>query len=679
MLIKMRKLVAGSLLVLMCVSSPHAVLAEGTVTPNFKNVDIESLIGTIAKHTGKNFVIDPRVKAKVTIVSSSPMDAKELYEVFLSALQVHGYSAVPSGNVIKIVPDVTAKQGPVPELSSDVLDSDQLVTHVFKIQHVPAAQLVPILRPLVPQQGHLAAYAATNSLIITDRGANINRIRNIINRIDRPDSDEVEVVALRHASASEVVRILNSLQARSAQGVSTPGSVRLAADERTNGVLISGDRSSRLRIRALIANLDTPLETGGNTRVVYLRYASAKDLLNILKGVSQGQAKVGVSSGTGNTGNKSSVPVQSTPQPVASSVSNRSNNNNKKGDNVDIQADEHTNSLIITAPPDAMKNILAVIRQLDIRRAQVLVEAIIAEISESKARALGASFGVNGSDSGDRPIGYSNLGGGLNELAGAVANPSNPALSSGFSMVLGQSGSGGVDFGFLLRAIASDAKNNILSTPSIVTVDNQEAEIVVGSNVPFVTGSQLSSSNSNPFQTIERKDVGLTLKVKPQINEGDTIKMEISQEVSNVDNGANTRAADIITSRRSINTTVLVEDGQTLVLGGLIDENQRNSYEKVPLLGDIPIIGKLFQYRNSDSSKRNLMVFIRPVILRDPHSGSLKSGEKYSLLRAQQMEMNNDKRSLLQGDVPVLPELIVRYIPLPENADQPSKAKQSDE
>jgi general secretion pathway protein D len=647
--------------------------ADNTFTLNLTNTDIQSLIATVSKQTGRNFVVDPRVKAKVTVISTDPVDADGLYEVFLSVLQVHGYSAVPAGDLIKIVPDVTAKQGPVPILGDDADSSDQLVTQVIKVINVPAAQLVPILRPMVPQQGHLAAYAATNSLIITDRSSNIQRLTAIIDRIDVPDNEEIEVVRLNHAAASEIVNTLNALQRNNLGGAQGPGAVQLVADERTNSILISGDRAARVRTRGLIAHLDTPIESGGNTRVVYLKYANAEDMVSILQGVSQGQAKVGATTDSGAAGVvQPTVPQQNGQQNAAvnnavNPVPQQQNNAvqarsavDSGTSNVDIQADANTNSLIITAPADEMQNILAVIRQLDIRRAQVLVEAVIAEITEDNTREFGINFLIDGRDK-DVPVGYSNLGGvtdGALAIAGALDNDLPPAsLGSGISLALGRFGSGEIDFGFLVRAIASDADNNILSTPSLMTLDNEEAEIVVGSNVPFVTGQQLSANNDNPFQTIERQDIGLTLKVKPQINEGNTIKMELEQEVSNVNTTALTGASDIVTSKRSIKTTVLVEDGQTLVLGGLIDDQIADVEEKVPLLGDIPILGNLFRYRSTQKTKQNLLIFLHPVIMRDSDTASQYSNSKYNSLRTQQTLYRQEKDSSLQREKPFLPDL----------------------
>ncbi len=623
------------LFTLLAVLSSSVAAAE-TFTLNLKNTDIHSLIETVSKQSGKNFVVDPRVKAKVTVISSHSVDGPELYQIFLSVLQVHGYSAVPSGDIVKIVPDVNAKQGAVPMLTRRNDDTDQLVTHVIQVQNVPAAQLVPILRPLVPQQGHLAAYAATNALIITDRAANIDRMARIVRRIDVPDNDEIEVVRLEHASAAEVVRILGTLQqtiaAKGAVGAA-PGAPKLAADERTNSVLISGDRAARLRLRGLIAHLDTPLGSGGNTRVIYLRYANAEDLVAILKGVQESQAK------------------QDAPKGKAPDV---------RKNELDIQADEHTNSLIVTGPPDALRNLEAVIRQLDIRRAQVLVEAIIAEISENNSRQLGVSWIIDGSTD-DKPAGAINLGGTVGTALGLrqlTAVPDGSIL--GLGVFSRDRNNPGTNFALLLRALAADANNNILSTPSLVTLDNQEAQIVVGQNVPFVTGQFTDTGSGsgavNPFQTIERQDIGVTLKVKPQINEGSTIKLDIEQEVSTVAS-TSVSASDLITNKRSIQTTVLVDDGQTLVLGGLINDELRDRQEKVPLLGDIPIIGRLFQYRSTEKVKQNLMVFLHPKILRDIQAGNTYTGEKYNYLRAQQLVADERGIGLLTDEIPILPEL----------------------
>jgi general secretion pathway protein D len=616
------------------VSAP--ALAE-PFTLNLQNAELRSLIQTVSKRTGRNFIVDPRVNAKVTVVSSTPVNDRELYDVFLSVLAVHGYAAVPQGDVTKIVPAVAAKQDAIP--SGETQSGSQLVTRVVTVEHVNAAQLVPILRPLLPQEGHLAAYQPTNRLIVTDSGANIQRIMQIIDRVDRPVESDIDVVRLEHASASEVVRILGQLASQAQQGQDqTGGRARLAADTRSNSVLISGSREERLRMRGLIANLDTPLEREGNTRVMYLKYANAEDMTDILQGVNEAEVSNGDQSGQG--GNATS-----------------------NDDGVVIQADTNTNALIMTGPLDRLEGLESIVRQLDIRRAQVLVEAIIAEISQDKARELGVQFvAADTSGSGDRPAALTSFGtGGSNilEIATESALPGSGLTLGGLS-----EGSGGTDFGVLIRALASDANNNILSTPSLVTLDNEEAEIVVGQNVPFVTGSfssnQTGGSATNPFQTIERRDVGITLKVKPQINEGDTVKMNIEQEVSSLSSSAQT-TADVVTNKRSLKTTVLVKDDQTLVLGGLIDDTVRTTDERVPLLGDIPVLGRLFQYQRTNKIKQNLMVFLHPRILREKQLADYYTGEKYNYMRAEQIDRQRRKQTLMIDDLPELPELELRH------------------
>lgn len=606
-------------------------------TLNLQNAELRSLIQTVSKRTGRNFIVDPRVNAKISVVSSTPVNDRELYDVFLAVLSVHGYAAVPQGDVTKIVPAVAAKQDAIP--SGDTQSGSQLVTRVVTIEHVNAAQLVPILRPLLPQQGHLAAYQPTNRLIVTDSASNIQRLIRIIGRVDRPMESDIDVVRLDHASASEVVRILGQLENQPQQGQQQSGGrTRLAADTRTNSVLISGGREARLRMRGLIANLDTPLEREGNTRVMYLKYANAEDMTDILDGVNEAEGNNGEPSGQGGSANR-------------------------KANDVVIQADANTNALIMTGPPDRLGGLESIVRQLDIRRAQVLVEAIIAEISQDKAREIGVQFvAADTSGNGDRPAALTSFGsGGSNilEIATQSALPDNGLTLGGLS-----EGSSGTDFGVLIRALASDANNNILSTPSLVTLDNEEAEIVVGQNVPFVTGSfssnQTGGSATNPFQTIERRDVGITLKVKPQINEGDTVKMDIEQEVSSISSSTQT-TADVVTNKRSLKTTVLVQDDQTLVLGGLIDDTVRTTNERVPLLGDIPVLGRLFRYQRTNKIKQNLMVFLHPRILRDKRLANHYTGEKYSYMRAEQADRRRRQNTLMIEELPKLPELELRH------------------
>lgn len=619
------------------------------VTLNLKDANISAVISTVSEVTGKNFIVDPRVKGKVTIISSRPMSSEELYQVFLSILEVHGFSAIEMGSVTKIVPNASAKQGALPLASDEEPgEGDEVVTRVIELKSVAAAQLVPILRPLVPQQGHLAAYAASNILIISDHAANIERLTKIIRRIDTPSSDEIEVISLHHASAAEVVRILDSLeqQAKTKKGQATDVPV-LIADERTNSILVGGARSGRLRLRAIISHLDTPLASVGNTRVVYLHYARAKDLVPLLTGVS------------------TSVEQQ------------KGKSAKPNGDlKVSIQADESTNALVITASPSMFRSLETVVKQLDVRRAQVKVESVIAEVSENLSAELGVQWIFDGTPGGEGPVGLSNFGGNnsLATIGGTIAAGGVPAIDNGLTLGVGVFDSASVNFAALIRALKGDGTTNILSTPTLVTLDNEEAEIVVGENVPFITGSYSStgggSTPTNPFQTITRENVGITLKIKPQINEGDAVKMDIEQSVDSL-SASSVGAADLITNTRSIKTSVIVDDGQLIVLGGLLEDNVKESVQKVPLLGDIPLLGLLFKYKTTTNDKKNLMVFLRPIIIRDAAMATQLTTGKYNLMREQQQRVRDKGLLLIPDDhSPLLPP-IDEYLALPPALKQP--------
>jgi general secretion pathway protein D len=627
-----------------------------TVTLNLKDADIGALISTVAEVSNKNFIVDPRVKGKVTVISSRPMNSDEVYQVFLSILKVHGFAAVPSGEVIKIIPDVNAKQEDIPTTTeSEPGVGDEMVTRVIQVDNVAAAQLVPILRPLVPQQGHLAAYPATNVLIISDRASNVERLFTIIRRIDQVSDSEIEVIPLTHASAAEVVRVLTTLTRSSAVG-KAPGAGGeqqvMVADERTNSVLLGGDRADRLRLRAIISHLDTPQDSGGNTDVVYLRYAEAKEIVTVLMGVGK-------------------IEEQESGQPKGATATS------KRGGSFDIQADESTNALVITAPPDIMRTLKRVISQLDIRKAQVLVEAIIAEVSGDVAKDLGVQWLFSGGrNGGETPIGivnFTNSGSTISDVVNGVADVASggslPAAAGNVLLGFGDvSKDNNFNYVAIMNALASDTNTNVLSTPTLVTLDNEEAEIVIGRNVPFLTGSFTSTgagdSATNPFQTIQRQDVGLTLKIKPQINEGSALRLDIEQEVSSIAPSV-AGASDIVTKKRAIKTNVMVDDGQIVVLGGLIEETVGEDEQKVPLLGDIPLLGNLFKSRATDVTKTNLMVFIHPVILRDSSVASHYTNNKYNYIRALQMNEDADGVDLMPGKQhPVLPD-IDQYTPVP--------------
>ncbi len=622
--------------------SPKAAAAGAgnTITLNFTEADIRTIIEAVSKHTGMNFIIDPRVKGKVTIISQRPMNADQVYQVFQSVLKVHGFAAIPGKDAVKIVPDVNAKQDAIDTVSGlQGVDSDELVTQVIEVKHVNASQLVPILRPLVPQRGHLAAVPLSNVMIISDSANNIARLAQIIRRIDTATGDEIEIIPLQHASATELVRILNQLGSADPKAATGP---KVVADDRTNSLLVSGEKSARLNIKALIMHLDTPLEIGGNTHVIYLRNAVAKDLVPVLTGVSQSVAK-GAKGGAAPASSGGAV-----------------------GDIV-IQADENTNALVITAPPDVFRSLKTVISQLDVRRAQVLVEAVIAEVSEEASREIGVQWAVDGRDGGNA-VGLVNFT--LGTPLTAFANLENPPVAAGLNIGFGDF-TGTTKLAALITALAGDSHSNVLATPSLMTLDNEEAEIVVGQNVPFVTGSFTntgSSTPSNPFQTIQREDVGLTLKIKPQINEGDAIKIEVTQEVSSI--APSSAASDIITNKRSIKTNLLVDDGQIVVLGGLLQDDLVEAEQKVPGLGDIPLLGWLFRYQRTTKVKTNFMVFLHPAIVKDNGTMLSLTGEKYNYLRTKQLKMReNGLRLMADENIPVMQEM-QDYIKLPPPYEQ---------
>lgn len=620
---------------------PISFAAE-TTTLNFKGADLGAVISSIAEVTGKNFIVDPRVKGKVTLISNRPMGKGEVYKVFLSILEVHGYTAIPSGKAIKIVPDADAKHSAMPFASQKKPGKgDEAVTRVIQVEHVTAAQLVPILRPLVPPQGHLAAYPQSNVLIISDRSSNIARLVKIIKRIDQPTSGEIEIVALENAAASDLVRVLTSLQQQATKKNPKGSKPMLVADERTNSILIGGDRAERLQLRAIISHLDTPSEVTGDTHVIYLRYAKVKDLVPVLTGVGKTK-KV--------KGKKSKAAASQSDQPF------------------DIQGDESTNALVITAAPSIFRSLKSVIAQLDVRRAQVMVEAIIAEVASDRAAELGVQWLFDGSG-GDNPVGFINFGSGGSSISGVAggAASSGGAISSLLSAVgqgatvgFGQFNSDTFNFAALVRALEGDGVTNVLSTPNLVTMDNEEAEIFVGQELSIPTGSfsdaGSSTSSVNPFTTFERKQVGIRLKVKPQINEGDAIRLDIEQTVDGVAAGS-AGTSDVVTVERSIDTTVLVDDGKTLVLGGLIKDDLVETEQKVPLLGDIPLLGALFRYTSVKKVKNNLMVFLRPTILRTQQDSHNLTSRKYNFMRRKQLEMRVEGVKLLPDEShPLLPE-----------------------
>ena len=652
-------LVAACLLAAsVCAQTPPSTVstsADGRHTLNLKDADIQALIATVSEITGKNFILGPNVQGKVTVISAKPMKPDEIYDVFLSVLRVHGYAAIAQGSMIKIVPEAMAQQDGSASLNGDRAHSaDELITQIVPVKHVSANELIQILRPLMPQGGQLIAHGSSNSLVISDRAGNVARLVNIIQRIDTVSDAEVEVIPLMHANAAEMSRTLTSLADDKATQINADAP-RVFADTRTNSILLAGAKNSRLKLRALIAHLDTPLENGGDTQVIYLRNANAMDLVPILQGVA--------ATLTGIAPPTAVKPGEAGGSTTASTAT--------------IQAHEQTNSLVISAPPAVFRSLASVVRQLDVRRAQVLIEAIIAEVADSTASEIGVQW-FTAPQRSDGTLGQGVIGG--TNYAGPNGNSSLTALASN---PLALSGLGGLSLGYidgtikipgtdteilnlgaLVRALSGDGKTNILSTPSILTLDNHEAEIKVAKQVPFLTGSYTNTASSgsngqvtNPFQTIERKDVGLILKVTPHVNEGDSVRMEIHQEVSSLAPPV-TGAVDLITNVREINTSVLVADKALLVLGGLVDTQTSDNNSKVPGLGSIPLIGNLFRYRSNQNDKRDLMVFLRPQILRDAATEQSVSNEKYNYMRTEQLQLREDKAMLTPRiDRPLLPEV----------------------
>jgi general secretion pathway protein D len=662
----LRSFIVRTLAVLLAASLASAQQVQ-RITPNFKDADITQIAEAVSAATGKNFIIDPRVRAQVTMLSSTPMSPAAFYEAFLSILQVYGFIAVPSGNIVKILPDANARQFPSNDLPDRVsATSDEMVTQVMEVHNVSAAQLIPILRPMIAQYGHLAAYPASNILIISDHASNVNRIMRIIRRIDQTSGTEPEIIPLSNAGAAEIVRVVNSLYqgANAAEGAT----IKVVADERSNSVLVAGELSQRLKVRALIAHLDTPLETGGDTRVRYLHYADAEKIAPKLKeqitGIVQAVA--------GAAGVQGPITGGGT---TAQAAAER---------NAMVWADPTNNALVITAPPRIMHMVMTIIDKLDIRRPQVLVEAIIAEVDVDKDSELGINWAAF-SNGENIPVGsfVSPIGGtSIVDLAGAVQNPANisTALLQGTTLGIGRIAGTGVNFAAMLRAIRSDTTTNIVATPSTVTMDNQEAELKVAQEVPFITGqftntTAVTGGTVNPFQTIQREEVGTILKVTPTISpEGSAVMLKISIESSSIGQKP-AGAVDLVTNKRTITTNVLIEDGGVVVLGGLIEDDSTKGENRVPYLGNIPILGLLFKTRNAMATKNNLIMFIRPKILRDQQQAAYETELKYNYMRDQQhgLETHEALPLLPNTPDPNLPAL-QPYTPAPPLQIAPGQA-----
>lgn len=588
------------------------------VTVNFKDADIQEVVKYVADTTGKTFIVDPAVKGRIKVISSKEMNQEELYNLFLAVLDVHGFAAIESGDVTRIVSAKEARSLPLEVKDHAIRGNDGMITQVIMLKNVSASKALPVLRPMVPQHAHMAAYDPSNAIIITDTEANIARLQEVIDRIDRAAVYTTELVHLKHAGAEDLVRILTQLQRQEAGKAGNDNSPMLVADKRSNGVLISGDDLSRTKIKELIRRLDLPQQQSGNVQVIYLEYAEAKQVATVLSNVVKNISKM--DKGEAGTNTETSV-----------------------------EADEDTNSLLITADPATLESLKAVIARLDIRRAQVLVEAIIVEILDDNSKSLGVQwlFGTNNGTFGSSALPNSAIGSidtsAAEDIGGLIGG-----LASITGQTLGQVSTGGdTDFLVLINALQAQTDANILSTPSLLTSDNHTATINVGQNVPFVTGSfsnpNSGESNSNPFQTIQRENVGIMLEVTPHINEGNSVVLDIKQEVSSI--AQNTvSATDLITNKRTIETRVLASDGEVVVLGGLMKDDLQTGEQKVPLLGDIPLLGRLFRSTTTTVIKSNLMVFIRATVIRDDESLRGATAEKYNYIYDLQQ-----KDSTLQG------------------------------
>lgn len=660
---KLKRLLGAGLLAALLVVTGVAQAQQGSWKINMKKADIRTFIEQVSDITGYSFIIDPRVKGEVTVISNTEMSADDIYNMFESVLRIHGYASVRSGSVVKIIPNQAAKQEDLP-LSDKDMNSERMITRVIPVQNTNATELVPILRPMVPQYGHLAAVSSANALIISDHASNIERMVEIIRRIDSAESEEVEVVQLKYAWVGDVVKTLEQLTPveTGAPGANRrPGGggnirVRVVAEERTNRLILRGEKQARLRVKALLVDLDRPVENSGSTQVIYLRHAEAEKVAEILRGMITGQVAASSPSSRNSTAGRTGSSASRPQSGMATGMPSASGTNT--GD-ITIQSDDTLNALIIKAAPVDMAEIRNIVDQLDVRRAQVLIEAAFVEISGDTADAVGVQWGYGDADKGIAGTNY-NVGSMVplssivqaargGEDAPPVSLPSGITLAGADFDVNGK-----VRFAAVIQALESNAKSNLLSTPSIMTLDNEEAEIIVGENVPFVTGTTLSADNTNPFQTVDRKDVGLTLKVTPQINDGDVIRLQLEQEVSAVKDTATKGAADIVTTKRSVKTVILANDGQVIVTGGLISDDVNKSVQKVPLLGDIPLLGALFRSKSERMTKRNLLLFLQPTIIRDSAKAQAVSERKYDSMRSISIGMD-EKGQLRRVDDALYP------------------------
>ena len=645
-----RKLIAG-LVMGASLLAPQLAWSE-QYAANFKGTDIQEFINIVGKNLNRTIIVDPTVRGKINVRSYDLLDNEQYYQFFLNVLQVYGYAVVEmDNNIIKVIKDKDAKTASIRVADDNTPGvGDEMVTRIVALYNTEAKQLAPLLRQLNDNAGggNVVNYDPSNVLMISGRAAVVNKLVEIVRRVDKQGDTEVQVVSLEFASAGEIVRIIETLNRATGNKAQSGQAPKVVADERMNAVIVSGDEKSRLRTVELIRKLDAEQASTGNTKVRYLRYANAEDLVEVLTGFAE--------------------------QLVSDQDGGAKQGGGKRRKDINIMAHADTNALVITAQPDQMRTIESVINQLDIRRAQVLVEAIIVEVAEGDD----VGFGIQWATESGGMTQFNNLGPTIGEIGAGIwdmqgedgsticndgtctENPPTTGDITVLAQALGKVNgmAWGVamgDFGALIQAVSSDTKSNVLATPSITTLDNQEASFIVGDEVPILTGSQNSSNgNSNPFQTVERKEVGVKLKVIPQINEGSSVKLTIEQEVSGI-NGKT--GVDVTFATRRLTTTVMADSGQIVVLGGLIKEEVQESVQKVPFLGDLPIIGHLFKSSSSGKKKTNLMVFIKPTIIRDGITMEGIAGRKYNYFRALQLEQQDRGINLMpNSEVPILEE-----------------------
>ena len=610
-------------------------LASQAVTINMRDADLRAFISDISSLTGKTFIIDPRINAKITIISQEDLSIDEAYEVFLSVLAVNGYTAIEQDNATKIVPEISGRQAVNSFLRSNT-PTDNYVTDIVRPNSASVTSLISVLRPILSPQGHLAVYEPNNSLIIADRAGNVKKIKAIVNELDKMPGEKYELIQLSYSSSKEVSKIIDKIFNDNSGGMN-PNQFTSYSIDRTNSILLVGDLPIVERMKNLVQSLDTE-QTGSSTlKVKYLKYADAKSLEKILKNLSENFSTQG--------GVNTKIPTS-------------------------IEAHEGTNSLVISADPDVMSAMENVISSLDIKRAQVLVEAIIVEISDSLARELGVQILFSG-DGSNTPVvsqRFGNPNPDLTAIVGGEVYDTTSGLSSlpataqslltldGFAAGVGKYTKDEKSFAAILNVLKKDSDSNVLSTPSILTMDNEESSIIVGQEIPITTGESLGTDNTNPFRTVSREEVGIKLLVKPQINEGNSIRLDIEQEVSSVFGPLTIGASEIATNKREIKTAVMVEDSEIIVLGGLISDDVQEFERKVPLLGDIPLLGRLFKSTTSSRSKKNLVVFLKPTIVRNVSDMQMITNEKYNLLKAEQIL--NSKKGRATPNLKVLEDLI---------------------